>query len=55
MRGLICAAHIRNLLGEHQPRNAKTSPERLASLSAEAEKIRDIALTNFPEIEPSVK
>jgi hypothetical protein len=48
MRGLICAAHIRNFWGEHQPRNAKTSPERLASLSAEAEEIRDLGRHEIP-------
>jgi len=43
------------LLGEREPRNAKTRLERRASLSAEAEEFHVWTTLKFPEIEPPVK
>jgi hypothetical protein len=54
MRGLICAAHIRNLLGEREAQKRKNPPRR-AGIVGEAEEFVHLTVTKFPEIEPSVK
>ena len=50
MRGTyLCAAHILQLFGENtNPETQKPALERLASLSAEAEEIRELRNSEIP-------